>query len=549
MSAVAPLASTAHSTLTSERKKSWWVMAGLCALLLVLAALRPLAVPDEGRYGEVGRWMLQSGDWLTPRSNGIPFFHKPPLLYWLQAMSLAVFGSNAWALRLVPAVHAAMMLVVLYLSARQIAGEAVARRAAIMLGTSLTFLVGGQYVNHDMMVAAWISVAIWCFGLAFLRPDQPDAALARWGFVACALGMLSKGLIGFVLPGLVIFLWLLWTRRLKKIVHLPWASGLGLFALIVVPWFALVQQKYPGFLRYMFWHQQFERYTAQTFNNQQPWWFYLLAMVLLLFPWVFLAFSRTTLPRFRGPAAPVALGVGVDAPASQDGISLCWIWIMAITVFFSIPSSKLLGYILPVVPPVALLAAVGWERRIAHRQHASRIFLGLCLLNICVAAAAVLNAARFTASSRSEDVARVLACAAGANDTIYTAGDFPFDLPFYAQITHPMVLLADWPRQRRTVSDGWEREFFEGADFDAASEAFLQPLGTLATAAATPGNWLVVRRQSNLLADAPGWALHHAGVGWALYRSSGTPSRAGGQALAPESPEAGQHKGLPGCKQ
>jgi 4-amino-4-deoxy-L-arabinose transferase-like glycosyltransferase len=544
MSGVSPLTAIEPSTLKKERQKSWWLMAGLCLVLAVLAALRPLAVPDEGRYGEVGRWMLQSGDWLTPRSNGIPFFHKPPLLYWLQAMSLSVFGTNAWALRLVPALHAAMMLIALYLSARQIAGEVVARRAAIMLGTSLTFLVGGQYVNHDMMVAAWTGVAIWCFGLALVGRDKPDAALARWGFVACALGMLSKGLIGFVLPGLVIFLWLLWTRRLRKVVQLPWASGLVLFALIVVPWFALAQQKYPGFLRYMFWHQQFERYTAQTFNNQQPWWFYLLAIVLLLFPWVFLSLPRKVLPRFRGQVSAATVG----EPLIQEGIGLCWIWIIAITIFFSIPSSKLLGYILPVVPPLALLAAVGWERRIAHRQRAGGIFLGLCLLNICLAAAAVLNAGRFTANSRSQDVAQVLACAAGANDTIYTAGDFPFDLPFYAQISRPMVLLADWPHQRRTISDGWEREFFEGADFDERAEVFLQPLSMLATAGETPGAWLLIRKQSKLPGDAPGWVLHHAGAGWSLYRSSGAPSHVS-KALSPESPEAGQHKGLPGCKQ
>lgn len=542
MSAVSVSTST---PALSERQKSWLVMAGLWAVLLVLAALRPLAVPDEGRYGEIGRWMLQSGDWLTPRSNGIPFFHKPPLLYWLEAMSLAVFGSNAWAVRLVPALHAALMLVALYLSARRIAGEAVARRAAIMLGTSLTFLVGGQYVNHDMMVAAWIGVAIWCFGLAFLGHDKPDVALARWGFVACALGVLSKGLIGFVLPGLVLFLWLLWTRRLKKVVHLPWLSGLGLFALIVVPWFALVQQKYPGFLRYMFWHQQFERYTAQTFNNPQPGWFYLLAIVLLLFPWVFLALSRMTLPRFRGPTPTVAAG----GSTIHEGLSLCWIWVIAITVFFSIPSSKLLGYILPVVPAVALLAAVGWERRIAHRKHASRIFLGLCLLNIGIAAAAVLNVARLTASSRSQDVAQVLACAASANDTIYAAGDFPFDLPFYAQITQPMVLLDDWAQQRKTAGDGWEREFFEGVDFEEGTAKFLQPLSTLAAAGEAPGAWLVVRAPSNLLAGVAGWTLHAAGAGWNLYRSSGTLSRARGGALSPEGPEAGQHKGLPGCKQ
>ena len=97
-----------------ERRKSWLLLSALVALLLLLAALRPLAVPDEGRYGEVGRWMLQSGDWLTPRLNGVPFFHKPPYLYWLEAASLATFGIHTWAVRLVPALHAALMLAVSY---------------------------------------------------------------------------------------------------------------------------------------------------------------------------------------------------------------------------------------------------------------------------------------------------------------------------------------------------------------------------------------------------------------------------------------------------
>jgi 4-amino-4-deoxy-L-arabinose transferase-like glycosyltransferase len=128
---------------------------------MVLALVRPLAVPDEGRYAEVGRWMLQSGDWLAPRLNGIPFFHKPPLLHWLQASSMALFGQHVWAARLVPALNAGLMMAALYLCARHLSGELIARRAMVMLGTSLTFLAGGQYVNHDMLVATWIGIAIW----------------------------------------------------------------------------------------------------------------------------------------------------------------------------------------------------------------------------------------------------------------------------------------------------------------------------------------------------------------------------------------------------
>src|SRR5665647_2713846 len=288
-----------------------------------MATLRPLAVPDEGRYGEIGRWMLQSGDWLTPRLNGIPFFHKPPYLYWLEAASLATLGVNELALRLVPALHAALMLSALYLAARSISTESIARRAALMLGTSLSFLVGGQYVNHDMLVATWISVAIGCFAFAFMAGDKPNATLARLGFVACALGMLSKGLIGIALPGLVIFIWLLWTRQFKKVLYLPWLSGLALLAVIALPWFVMAQQKYPQLFNYMFIGQQFNRYTATSYNNPQPWWFYLLSVVLLLFPWVFFALNQ--LRRQVGAPSTAATAAPLAAPLAAAWWRLCWI--------------------------------------------------------------------------------------------------------------------------------------------------------------------------------------------------------------------------------
>ena len=175
-----------------------WGVLLLPALLLVLAALRPLALPDEGRYAEVGRWMWMTGDWLTPRLDGIPFFHKPPLLYWLEASAMTVLGASPWAARVVVALHACLMMALMTVCARHIAGADVARRAAWMFGTSLAFLIGGQYVNHDMMVATWMGVAIWCFARALMHNGGVHAGWARWGFVACALGVLSKGLIGLL---------------------------------------------------------------------------------------------------------------------------------------------------------------------------------------------------------------------------------------------------------------------------------------------------------------------------------------------------------------
>jgi len=519
----------------TERQKSWLILLALWLLLLLLASLRPLAVPDEGRYGEIGRWMLISGDWLTPRLNGIPFFHKPAYLYWLEAISLAIFGINELALRLVPALHAGLMVTALYLAASRISTEVIARRAVIMLGSSLSFLIGGQYINHDMLVACWIGVAIWCFAFALMAGDKPNAVLARLGFIACALGMLSKGLIGVALPGMVIFFWLIWTRQFRKILYLPWLSGITLFSVIALPWFVLAQQRYPDFFNYMFVGQQFNRYTAAVYNNPQPWWFYLLALVLLLFPWAFFALGQVR----RVTTMTVTLKIGMHA----HWWKLCWVWVLAILVFFSIPHSKLVGYILPVIPPLALLAALGWQRSMAQRASAGKVFAGFCLVNVALALGIVLKVGDVTRASRTQEVAQVLACASTPEDTVFVSDAYPYDLPFYAQTSRAMVVLGDWPLLRKNAGDGWQRELFEGANFDIQAAQALQPVVTLAQVAKTPGYWFTGRSGNALVANLPGWTLHFKGAGWDLYRSGGEPA-----ASTAKSPKSAQREGLPGCK-
>jgi 4-amino-4-deoxy-L-arabinose transferase-like glycosyltransferase len=519
----------------TERQKSWLTLAILWLLLLLLASLRPLAVPDEGRYGEIGRWMLTSGDWLTPRLNGLPFFHKPPLLYWLDAISLAVFGVSEWALRLVPALHAGVMMLALYLVARRVSTEVIARRAAIMLGTSLSFLVGGQYVNHDMLVATWIGVAIWCFALSFTAGDKPNAWLARMGFLACALGMLSKGLIGIALPGVVLLVWLIWTRQFKKVLYLPWFSGLALFSVVALPWFVLAQRAYPDFFNYMFIGQQFNRYTASSYNNPQPWWFYLLSLVLLLFPWVFFALGQVR----RVTSMTLTSAMGLDVVWWR----LCWVWVLAILAFFSIPNSKLIGYILPVMPALALLASLGWARVMSHRSHSGWMVAGICGLNVAMALALVLMVGDVTRTTRTQDIAKVLACAASPSDTVYVSEAFPYDLPFYAQTAKPLVVLEDWPLLRKTVGDGWQRELFEGADFDAKAAQVLQSTAVLIAVAERPGHWFATRAGNPITQDLPGWTLFYRGAGWELYRSGDADTDS-----AAKGPESAEHKGLPGCK-
>ena len=515
----------------TEQRKSWLTLAALFSLLLVLASLRPLAVPDEGRYGEIGRWMLHSGDWLIPRLNGIPFFHKPPYLYWLEAVAMAAFGVHVWAVRLVPVLHAGLMLLALYLSARQFATEVIARRAVWMLGTSLSFLLGGQYVNHDMLVAAWIGVAIWCFALAFLHGDRPQAGLARWGFVACALGVLSKGLIGVALPGLVLLIWLVWTRQLKKVRYLPWVSGLALFLVIAAPWFWLAEQRFPGMLDYMFGTQQVSRFSATSFNNGQPWWFYGLCLVVLLFPWIFFAINQALAQAGRAQEATNSI--------AKSGTALCWIWLLAIIGFFSIPSSKIIGYALPVMPPLALLAALGWHAAMARlklgAQAQGRWFAALCALSIGIAVAAHLAAADYTRKYGAQDVAQALqAAGAKPSDTVYQLGDYAYDLPFYRQASTPMVVIQDWPEKRKANGDDWQHELLDGEKFDARAARVLQTPEALALAQARAQArvWVVARHEAPL----DGFTQVFKGRAWILYQPTAQAAPAA-PGLAPESPK------------
>ena len=495
----------------TEQRKSWLALAILFLLLLVLAALRPLAVPDEGRYGEIGRWMLYSGDWLTPRLNGIPFFHKPPLLYWLEAALLALFGVNAWAARLAPALHAALLLLTMYAAVRRFATEALARRAVWMLGSSLTFLLGGQYVNHDMLVAAWIGVAIWCFALAFMHGEKPDAALARWGFVACALGLLSKGLIGVALPGLVLLIWLVWTRQLKKIAYLPWLSGLALFALIALPWFWYAEQQFPGMLDYMFGKQQASRFSTTFFNNARPWWFYAPCLIALLFPWVFFVPNQAISQAGRARLATNSIANAWPA--------LCWIWVLAIIGFFSIPSSKIVGYAFPVMAPLAVLAALGWDAAMARlklaRRTQEKLFAALCALSIGIAIAGNMAATRYIENYSAQDVAQALqAAGAQPSDTVYLLGDYAYDLPFYRQASTPMVVIQDWPALRRSPSDDWQHELLDGTDFEAQSGAVLQTPEVLAQITTKTRLWLVSSHDT----PVAGFVRLFKGREWSLYR-------------------------------
>jgi hypothetical protein len=174
-----------------------------------------------------------------------------------------------------------------------------------------------------------------------------------------------------------------------------------------------------------------------------------------------------------------------------------------------------------------------------QRRHQHRIFLGLCLLDLVIALVLVTQVGRYTRAARTQDLARVLACAARPSDTVYVSGAYPYDLPFYAQTVQPMVVLEDWPARRSKPGDGWQQELADAAGFAAGAAALLQAPEALAGAGSRPGNWWVVRTPTPGAVQLGDWVLHFQGAGWALYLSAG-----GAEAAAPATA-----KGLAGCPQ
>ncbi len=498
-------------------------------LLILLATLRPLALPDEGRYGDVGRWMLRSGDWLTPRIDGLPFFHKPPLLYWCEAALMGVLGPHPWVARLVPAAHAWLLVLVTQLYTLRFHGHALARRVALMLASSMLVLGGGDYINCDMLVACWIAICILCFAWALQARGRETHRLGRYGFLAAALGLLAKGLIGIALPGLVLLIWIAMEKRWRDLLRLPWVSGLVIALSLGLPWFILLERAYGGFFHYFFIEQQFSRYVGSSFNNRQPLPFYVLCLALGFFPF-------STLLRWKMADASAEL---------RSDLRLAWIWLLTILIFFSIPVSKLVGYILPVMPALALLAAVAWPR--ASGERSTRVLYLLGALIWALAAFAVtlalpgmpvvawplrllsallgllwlagpllhrrghgqallrlwalqsvltLFVVAALLATRVDDKGSSLLAAAllqkPAHEQLIAYGVLPFDLPFYLDRRSAIPILGDWRARERMVKDDGDQQLIDGLPFDPAAAWVLAERSSLAQwAARWPRAWLV----------------------------------------------------------
>ena len=461
-----------------------WLLGALAVWLLATLGLRPLLLPDEGRYAEVARAMLSGGTahgWLVPTLDGLPFFHKPPLFYWLDMLAMSLFGANEFAARFGSAVGAWVMGATLLLAMRRWHGERAATLALGVLATTPFFFIGAQYANHDMLVGGLIGAAV--LALARALEDRTRIEL-RWlvaGWVACALAMLAKGLIGVVLPALVIGPWLLAQGRWRQMLGLLHPLGVLAFVLVAAPWFVAMQLRYPGFFDYFVVEQHFRRFAQSNFNNVHGAWFFIVAMPLLTLPWSLWL--------------PAAVRASRHARAAHDErgrapmLGLYAWWIVAVLGFFSLPSSKLVGYALPALAPWCALLGLAVA---GGRGRAWRVALG----GAALACVAIVGVAAWKAPQSNRVLARTLAAQIAPADRVVMVDDYFYDVPFYARLDRPVPIASRWDDPDLPLHDNWRKEVYDAARFDPAlGRALLLPLDRLEALAcdAHGALWFIVR--------------------------------------------------------
>ena len=343
-------------------------MKGVLVALLAVAwfgtlGLRPLYKADEARYAEIPREMVASGDWITPRLNGFKYFEKPPLQYWATGFFFETLGIKDWTSRLWAALMGfAGILLVLNVGNRLFGPPAGAFAAAVLAGSPV-YVAAAQVNTLDMGLAFFLSGAVFALSLGY--------PIVFW--VCCAFAVLSKGLVGIVLPLATLGLYVLLKRDWKLLWEVRPVSGPIVFLLIAAPWFVAVSLANPEFAHFFFIQEHFQRFTTEMHQRAAPAWFFLPVLALGLAP-------------FLLPAA-VAWWRGLRSPApSFDAAFWLALWALVVLAFFSASSSKLPAYILPILPALALLAG----RTLAATDRKLLLAQGAIVAAVGIAAAALL---------------------------------------------------------------------------------------------------------------------------------------------------------------
>lgn len=356
-----------------ESTRTLWVLSiGFLVVWLVMLGTRTLVPTDEGRYAEMAREMLASGDWITLRLNGIKYFEKPPLQNWMNALTFAVFGLGDWQARLWTGLCGLIGVASVVFTGMRVFSRRIGIMAGLVLASSFYWAGMGHVNSLDMGLSGMMAICM-CGLLLGQRNDasereQRNFMLLCWA--GMALATLSKGLIGFVLPGAVLVIYTLLTRDWKLWTRLHFWKGLALFLIITAPWFILIALRNPEHPHFFFIHEHFDRFTSGVHKRGGAWYYFFPFLLLGIVPWLGLLLQG------------LWAGVSEKSRGFQP-LKLLLIWSVFFFFFFSISGSKLPGYILPIFPALALLIAVAIENStVRHIRLAAILFAAIGLTGL-----------------------------------------------------------------------------------------------------------------------------------------------------------------------
>lgn len=313
----------------------------------------PLLDPDEGRYAEIPREMLESGDFITPRLNYVKYFEKPPLFYWLTAGSMALFGQKEWAVRLVPAVAGFLTLLLIMGFGKRIFDGRTGVMAAWIYLTSVIPAALARLPIIDGVFSLTLTATWGTWYLGYKAQTKVSRRVWYCTSWAClGLAVMTKGIAAIALTCLIVVGFIICRRDWRALFSFVWIPGLLIFAVIVVPWHWAVSSENPGFFHFYIVVQHFARLVSP--EHAKPFWFFMAIFPFGTLLWVaffFPAAAKSFRKAFKAVRSPLGEG------GQGDGILFLAIWVVAVIGLFSLSSCKLIPYILPAYPAMVLLMA------------------------------------------------------------------------------------------------------------------------------------------------------------------------------------------------
>lgn len=351
---------------------------------------------DEPRYAEAARELLEKGDWITPYFNYELRFDKPIFHYWLIALSYLVFGISEFAARFPSAILATGLVFLTYYFGRTTISKSFGVIAALILATNLEFLALSRMSITDMTLSAFIASAIMTGFLGAFKEGSSKKYWWWFAYLFCGLAVLTKGPVGLAIPVIVVGLYLLLTGKIKESLRPQYIlPGIAIFLLTVIPWYyAIIKIHGSTFVDYFFIKHNFKRFATKDLGHIQPFYFYFIVVFAGFFPWItylitsFLKNGSDIWQVIKAKKAELSLtkfDIFKDADNKTKVMLFTSIWFLFIFVFFSSSSAKLLTYILPLFPALALLTARIWDEYLVEGKHKKAITNAtICFCILCV---------------------------------------------------------------------------------------------------------------------------------------------------------------------